>query len=884
MTDVKNKQSGTYRGVTVQIHKNASLRFSERETDILGDEMPNQDLHSVDSLGTLSSSEGQEFGYLGHLSYHKSNQNSLLSDGCYSNTGDHAITPELSMSTDQIYNKPCNSEQTQNQTPLSHSLSHGQNYSTLNWVHHQQMVVSHQYNFSPDNECQTGITNSLTSFSNVPEASILLPVCNTGFTRRVPEQISSSESTQDNSIHRMSAEKLSDEMEIKNEDMLHSPTLEIDQSIEKLNELILELDPTFDLIPVQMVSNTSSRNQLYYGYSDLPNLSAEEKQKIFQQGMQTNTSLASNRKVSFGLYDNDGPNAARYKWKRSPEESIYKSFTASDQVLPKEETCSSYQEDVEDVENLFSCTKNDIFQHIPGFPVFPDMLYDQQNCSESLQKRDLPSDSCNETSSVFFMTELQNSSLQSNTDSVNTGGSKSESSQVWMENLPNLMQSNEYSLKNQSTFPMSSQESVFTLNQQKKTLTNDFTFWMQIIETSSQDGVLADHQKQLMSKTIQTSCNADRLVNVNNNPELAGMQESFLPHTDVSPNLLRSQFSMDSKNSNNQGNLILQQTVKSQHSQPPLPEKKRISESELPFGSMSPPSSSFSSPSGSTVSIPFPSFLPDFLKSTESSLKAIAVLKDKEPGCFIVRDSHSFRGAYGLAMKVATPPPSVIHLNKRVNDISNELVRHFLIECVQKGVRLKGCPNEPYFGSLTALIYQHSITPLALPCKLLIPDKDPLEEVVETVTKTAANSAAELLKQGAACNVWYLNSVDMESLTGYQAVQKALSMTEIQDPPPVSTVVHFKVSSHGITLTDNQRKLFFRRHYPVNTIIFCALDPQDRKWQREGLYAKVFGFIARKGNGNENICHLFAEHDPEQPASAIVNFVSNVMIGSQKKM
>lgn len=30
--------------------------------------------------------------------------------------------------------------------------------------------------------------------------------------------------------------------------------------------------------------------------------------------------------------------------------------------------------------------------------------------------------------------------------------------------------------------------------------------------------------------------------------------------------------------------------------------------------------------------------------------------------------------------------------------MSNELVRHFLIECTQKGVRLKGCPNEPYFG------------------------------------------------------------------------------------------------------------------------------------------------------------------------------------------
>ncbi|XP_059200512.1 tensin-3-like isoform X3 [Centropristis striata] len=352
--------------------------------------------------------------------------------------------------------------------------------------------------------------------------------------------------------------------------------------------------------------------------------------------------------------------------------------------------------------------------------------------------------------------------------------------------------------------------------------------------------------------------------------------------------------------------------------QPPLlPEKKRGSDGEHSLGTASPALSGFSSPhSGSSLSIPFPNVLPDLsaqtlgtasplpdvLASKQVTVKfvqdtskfwykpdisrdqAISVLKDKEPGCFIVRDSHSFRGAYGLAMKVATPPPSVLQQTKKGGDLSNELVRHFLIECTQKGVRLKGCPNEPYFGSLTALVCQHSITPLALPCKLIIPDRDPLEDVVETTSQSVTNSAAELLKQGAACNVWYLGSVEMESLTGVQAVQKATSMSLSANPPPTSTVVHFKVSSQGITLTDNQRKLFFRRHYNVNTVIYCALDPQDRKWKKDCCpSAKIFGFVARKtGTSMDNICHLFAEHDPEQPASAIVNFVSKVMIGSQK--
>ncbi|KAM9364504.1 tensin 3-2 [Pholidichthys leucotaenia] len=350
---------------------------------------------------------------------------------------------------------------------------------------------------------------------------------------------------------------------------------------------------------------------------------------------------------------------------------------------------------------------------------------------------------------------------------------------------------------------------------------------------------------------------------------------------------------------------------------PLLPEKRRGGEGGG-LGSCSPSLSGYSSPrSGSSLSLPVSSPLtPDPLRGLSGATspgpdsggkqdnvkfvqdtskfwykpdisrdQAIAALKDKEPGSFVVRDSHSFRGAYGLAMKVATPPPSVLQQSKKGGDPSNELVRHFLIECTQKGVRLKGCPNEPYFGSLTALVCQHSTTPLALPCKLILPDKDPLEELNDSSAQTATNSAAELLKQGAACNVWYLGSVELESLTGHQAVQKAATQTLSMDPPPASTVVHFKVSAQGITLTDNQRKLFFRRHYPVNTVRFCSLDPQGRKWTRNsGSTAKIFGFIARKSQSEtENICHLFAEHDPEQPASAIVNFVSKVMIGSHKK-
>lgn len=98
--------------------------------------------------------------------------------------------------------------------------------------------------------------------------------------------------------------------------------------------------------------------------------------------------------------------------------------------------------------------------------------------------------------------------------------------------------------------------------------------------------------------------------------------------------------------------------------------------------------------------------------------EAIALLRNAQPGTFIVRDSTSFANAYGLVIKVSHPPSGA-----QKGPGGDELVRHFLIEPTTRGVRLKGCANEPVFSSLSALVYQHSITPLALSCRLIIPDR-----------------------------------------------------------------------------------------------------------------------------------------------------------------
>lgn len=51
------------------------------------------------------------------------------------------------------------------------------------------------------------------------------------------------------------------------------------------------------------------------------------------------------------------------------------------------------------------------------------------------------------------------------------------------------------------------------------------------------------------------------------------------------------------------------------------------------------------------------------------------------------------------------------------------------------------------------------------------------------------------------------------------------------------------------------------------------------------IFSRIFGFVARKPNVSnpDNQCHLFAELEPEQPATAIVNFLNKILSTSGVK-
>ncbi|KAL7671027.1 hypothetical protein ACOME3_005940 [Neoechinorhynchus agilis] len=288
--------------------------------------------------------------------------------------------------------------------------------------------------------------------------------------------------------------------------------------------------------------------------------------------------------------------------------------------------------------------------------------------------------------------------------------------------------------------------------------------------------------------------------------------------------------------------------------------------------------------------------------------ETIRILKNKTPGHFLIRDSVGFPGAYGLALKVAHPP---IHVQiKPGADPTNELVRHYLIEPTSQGVRLKGCANEPTYATLSALVYHHTIDQIALPCKLILPSNDPLP--MPATAAHAQTSAHSILEKGAACYVVFLGTIDLasSSSTNNQALantcQRAIDQLMNSKTRPV--LVHFRVSSQGITVTDVARQSFTSRHFAVNTVLHCGQDSdRNRMWNAdERVRAELtevaitagplsptinlpppstmtckprcFAFITRSQSGNLDSVFVFAEFDPKQPASAIVNFVTKVML------
>ncbi|CAH8642587.1 unnamed protein product [Schistosoma rodhaini] len=280
----------------------------------------------------------------------------------------------------------------------------------------------------------------------------------------------------------------------------------------------------------------------------------------------------------------------------------------------------------------------------------------------------------------------------------------------------------------------------------------------------------------------------------------------------------------------------------------------------------------------------------------------IALLRDKEPGSFVIRNSNTYADSFGLALKI---PPSSPRIISNKDDIQSEWVRHFLIGTVPmhdgrgNGVHLRGFSSDPTFPSLAAFVYYHIHKQGALPCTLRLPlftnqtlfnqqrttvneqTVYGLEPSLQTILPTTNTMSTDML---------YLGSVEVDRLENINAairgIGKILSLAQTySDGLPKRCEVQIKVIPHdGITFTEKYKRAVWRKTIKPNNLLWCGLDPENREFndaelRSKGMYgSKILALVARKQRFwlHENVVYVFCEIDHNHSALNLVRFINTI--------
>lgn len=240
--------------VPAQVHINGDPRPRERETDILDDEVhTGHDLHSVDSLGTLSSS------------CHKSSQNSLLSDGFGSpgaeeQQGQQSQHPSATEEYERAYGDARRGGLGSRSGSVTSATPPGGNakqdaftpgsYSTQSWVRQQQMVAAQQFVYMPEEG--NGTERYTASKARGVLLKTALPAEPQGPAKDPTTNLASAAVTQRSAVQsskEQAVHKNNNNSNNKHDEEFKSLTMDIDNSIDQLNQLIMDLDPSFTPVP-----------------------------------------------------------------------------------------------------------------------------------------------------------------------------------------------------------------------------------------------------------------------------------------------------------------------------------------------------------------------------------------------------------------------------------------------------------------------------------------------------------------------------------------------------------------------------------------------------------------------------------------------------------
>ncbi|VDP70073.1 unnamed protein product [Echinostoma caproni] len=281
-----------------------------------------------------------------------------------------------------------------------------------------------------------------------------------------------------------------------------------------------------------------------------------------------------------------------------------------------------------------------------------------------------------------------------------------------------------------------------------------------------------------------------------------------------------------------------------------------------------------------------------------------ALLRDKEPGSFIIRNSISYVNSFSIGLKIPQNSP---HVPTRPDDIKSGFVRHFIIGTVPMvdgrgdGLQLCGFANQPVFPSLVAFVHHHILQPGPFPCALRLPGGIGPSTIVPVqnarmnytsqtsqysgvVGSTGVTSAVDgtigVGSDGIAADMLYLGQVEVDRLESAAAVRRAITqiLSQAAHSPtglPKRCEVLIKAIPHdGITFVDKTKRTMLRKHIKPSQLLWCGIDPENRSFpdpelRARGLpSARTFGLVARRQHFfmHENVVYVFSELDPSQSA------------------
>ncbi|CAH8657132.1 unnamed protein product [Dicrocoelium dendriticum] len=264
------------------------------------------------------------------------------------------------------------------------------------------------------------------------------------------------------------------------------------------------------------------------------------------------------------------------------------------------------------------------------------------------------------------------------------------------------------------------------------------------------------------------------------------------------------------------------------------------------------------------------------------------LLRDREPGSFIVRNRLSHENSFSLGLKAPGLPDPYRHGS----------IKHYIINSVPMhdgrgtGLQLSGFSDQPVFPDFVSFVHHHCMHAGPFPCALRLPisfaSSQPPSNAYGSINKVKMPAGGG----GVVVDMLYLGSVQVDKLETLSAVRKAVTKilgqasTNGKGLSKRSVVTVSAKPNEGVRFSGSTKRGKMDESIKPSDISFCGLDPEGRTFSGEELrargltQARMFGIVARSKPiwMHGNLVFVFSELDPNQSALSLISYINQVFV------